>query len=144
MEKTRLTKHKNTLEAKLAQLTRPSSQLADIAIQTAPDFVDQVQFTLERELALRCLTRESRLAREVRAALARIEGGSFGICLNCEEEIKPRRLEAVPWAAYCVRCQEAAEQHEVEPGAQTIDRILALEQLAEAPDAEFSHAVEAA
>ncbi len=47
----------------------------------------------------------------VRAALARIEAGTYGICVDCEEPIALARLEAWPSAARCLPCQEAHEQH---------------------------------
>jgi DnaK suppressor protein len=34
--------------------------------------------------------------------------------MHCDEEIKPKRLEAVPWTKYCITCQEAADRHEFE------------------------------
>lgn len=42
--------------------------------------------------------------RMIEAALGRIEDGSYGICVNCGEEISPERLEAVPHAARCRHC----------------------------------------
>lgn len=42
--------------------------------------------------------------RMIRAALGRIEDGTYGICVNCGEEIAPARLEAVPHAARCIDC----------------------------------------
>lgn len=39
-------------------------------------------------------------------ALDRLQTGDFGICMRCEEPISPKRLAIVPWAKYCVRCQE--------------------------------------
>ena len=56
------------------------------------------------------LNRESIWLREIRAALARIDSGGFGICLNCEEDIGAKRLAAVPWAPLCIVCQEAADR----------------------------------
>lgn len=41
---------------------------------------------------------------DIRAALARIEDGSYGICSSCGEEIAPARLEALPTATRCIRC----------------------------------------
>ena len=73
-----------------------------------------VQHAAERELAIRNLDRESNLLRNVRSALRRIEDGSFGICLHCEEEISPKRLAAVPWAPYCIQCQEQADKNQDE------------------------------
>lgn len=114
MQKNDFAKYKSMLEAKLAQLSNPFDKRADIAIEKAPDLLDAVQLTAERELALHDVSRRSRLAREVRPALKRIDDGSYGICLNCEVEVTDRRLEAVPWAAYCVGCQEATERRESE------------------------------
>jgi len=44
--------------------------------------------------------------RLVNEALDRLESGDYGICLECEEPIAPKRLQAVSWARYCVKCQE--------------------------------------
>jgi DnaK suppressor protein len=49
---------------------------------------------------------DMKLLREVADALHRIEQGTYGVCLECEEPISPKRLDAVPWARYCVSCQE--------------------------------------
>jgi DnaK suppressor protein len=46
----------------------------------------------------------------VSEALERIENGSYGRCVACESEIEGKRLEAVPWTRYCLRCQERLEQ----------------------------------
>ena len=51
-------------------------------------------------------TIDMKLLREVADALRRIDSGQYGICLECEEPISPKRLDAVPWARYCVSCQE--------------------------------------
>jgi len=44
----------------------------------------------------------------------RIAAGSYGVCMHCEEDIKIKRLDAVPWTKYCIKCQEAADRHEFE------------------------------
>ncbi len=49
---------------------------------------------------------EITVLKQVDAALRRIERGTFGVCLECEEPISNKRLEAVPWARYCIRCQD--------------------------------------
>ena len=56
------------------------------------------------------IDRESLQLREIRAALERVANGSYGVCLNCEEDISPKRLSAVPWTALCIVCQEAADR----------------------------------
>jgi DnaK suppressor protein len=46
------------------------------------------------------------------AALDRMAAGEFGACLACGEAISNRRLNAIPWAEYCIRCQENLARHE--------------------------------
>jgi len=126
MNKTELQKHKTILEAKRDELSVGLWNRADIAIEKTPDALDEVQLAGERELAIRNLDRGSNLLRSVRGALARMADGTYGICLHCEEEIKPKRLDAVPWTKYCIRCQEAADRHEFEAeSAETLDELLA-------------------
>ena len=52
-------------------------------------------------------TIDMKLLREISDALHRLEQGTYGTCLECEELISIKRLNAVPWARYCVTCQEA-------------------------------------
>ena len=123
MTKTELNKFKNTLEAKQAELEQFVSNREGIAIEKSPDALDEVQHAAERELAIRNLDRESNLLRNVRGALRRIQDGSFGFCLHCEEEISPKRLAAVPWTAYCIQCQELADKNAAE-GNEQLDDLL--------------------
>jgi len=126
MNKTELNKYKAMLEARKTELSAGLRNRDEIAIEKTPDALDEVQLAGERELAIRNLDRESNLLRNVKIALARIADGSYGVCLHCEEEIKPKRLEAVPWAKYCIRCQEAADRHEFEAdSAESMDELLA-------------------
>lgn len=124
MSKTELDKYKKILEARQAELAKGLRNRDDIAIEKTPYALYEVQLAGERELAIRNLDRESSLLRNVRLALARIEDGSYGVCMHCEEDIKPKRLDAVPWAPYCIRCQEAADRHEFE-SQESLDALLA-------------------
>jgi RNA polymerase-binding transcription factor len=63
-------------------------------------------FEQQRDLALR--DRAIQQLELVEAALARIEAGTFGTCTNCGKPIAPERLEALPWAAWCIDCQRTA------------------------------------
>lgn len=114
MDKGELDRHKQALQEKLDELSRGLRNRQDIQIEKAPDAIDEVQLAAERELAIRNLDRESNLLREVRAAFARLHDGTYGTCQRCEEEIGQRRLDAVPWAAYCIRCQEAIDRERSE------------------------------
>ncbi|HEU5020734.1 MAG TPA: TraR/DksA family transcriptional regulator [Bryobacteraceae bacterium] len=114
MTKVDLEKFRKTLETKQSELTGSLRNRDEIVIEKAPDALDEVQLAGERELAIRNLDRDSNMLRQIRRALARIEDGSYGICLHCDEEISPKRIAAVPWAAYCIKCQEQVDRHEIE------------------------------
>jgi len=114
MTKTELNKYKQILEARYVELTKVLRNREGIAIEKSPDALDEVQHAAERELAIRNLDRESNLFRNVRAALRRIDEGTFGVCVHCEEEISPKRLAAVPWTPYCIQCQEMADRNQIE------------------------------
>jgi DnaK suppressor protein len=114
MTQTEINKYRAVLEAKMAELSAGLRNREDIAIEKTPDALDEVQLAGERELAIRNLDRESNLLRNVRGALVRVADGSYGVCLHCEEDIKTKRLDAVPWTRYCIRCQEAADRNEFE------------------------------
>jgi DnaK suppressor protein len=100
------------LEEKQAELTSLLGHREKIAIEKFPDTLDEVQLTGERELAIRNLDRDSKMLRLIRMALARIAEGSYGVCLLCEEDISPRRLQALPWAAFCISCRQQMDSNE--------------------------------
>lgn len=97
---------RTVLKAKYDELSSSVSNREAIAVETAADEIDRLQQQLSRDIAVRNLDQTSRLLKSVRAALDRIEDELYGVCLRCEEPIPEKRLKAVPWAAYCVRCQE--------------------------------------
>ena len=109
MTKSELNQYTKVLEGHERELVQQICNRDGIAIERSPDALDEVQHATERELAIRNLDRESHLLRNVRAALRRIEEGSFGVCLHCEEDISPKRLAAVPWTPFCIQCQEIAD-----------------------------------
>ena len=119
MQKAELNKYRALLEAKQSQLGHNLRDREGIAIEKSPDLVEETQLAAERELAIRNLNRESGLLRQVEAALHRMAEGHYGLCLNCGQEIKPRRLEALPWAAFCVPCQEAIDREKFAGDAET-------------------------
>jgi DnaK suppressor protein len=123
MTNAELKAYKKILVAKEAELVGALRNREGIEIEKSPDALDEVQRAAERELAIRTLDRESSLLRNVRAALARIEEESYGICLHCEEDISPKRLNAVPWAPYCISCQEQYDAHKIE-GDEAFDDVL--------------------
>jgi DnaK suppressor protein len=67
---------------------------------------DLSQQSHEEWIFLNRNTIDMKLLREISGALHRIESGQYATCLECEEPISAKRLDAVPWARYCVVCQE--------------------------------------
>ena len=103
---------KRHLEAKLREFANPVGWRDSIAVSTTADPLDTNQHTFECEMASRGLSRNASRSRDLRAAIARIDEVTYGICVDCEEPIAPRRIEAVPWACRCRRCQESFETAE--------------------------------
>lgn len=73
----------------------------DIWILQSNEAIESMQLAGEREFAVRILEREAKVLAQIDAALERIRDGEFGICIDCEEPLSPKRLAALPWAAYC-------------------------------------------
>jgi DnaK suppressor protein len=67
---------------------------------------DQAQLTHDEFVSLHLNSMDYTQLRLVDEALDRLTSGDYGICLGCEEPIPPKRLRALPWARYCVPCQE--------------------------------------
>jgi DnaK suppressor protein len=106
----RLSGIQEILERKRAELIEVLRKRDGIAIEKSADQMDEIQYASERDLVIGNVDRESSRLREVKAALRRIENGSFGTCIECESAIDPKRLAAVPWAPRCIQCQEAADR----------------------------------
>jgi len=101
---------KEILVRKEAELNRVLRNRDGIAIEKSADQMDEIQYASERDLAILNVDRDSALLREVLGALRRAREGTFGICIDCESAIGPKRLAAVPWASRCIRCQNSAER----------------------------------
>jgi DnaK suppressor protein len=102
--------YRKTLEKKADEVRRSmSAQKAAQVLardQHPHDEGDLSQQSHEEWIFLNRNTIDIKLLREVQDALQRIEQGSYGVCNACEEPISAKRLDAVPWAKFCVSCQE--------------------------------------
>jgi DnaK suppressor protein len=125
MTKSELPRFRGILTAKVAELERFTRQRDGIAVERSADQLEEIQAASQRALAVCNLDREFNQLRDARAALRRIEDGSFGTCQECDEDIHPKRLAAVPWAIFCIRCQEAVDRNFEEiqaPSSDFLDR----------------------
>ena len=109
MKKAEFAKYKELLERKQQELSKGFRTRNQIALQRSPEFEEEAQMVVEQDLAVQNRNLAAELLRQIWAALDRIDDGSYGSCLACGAEIQPERLEAVPWASYCTRCQETLD-----------------------------------
>jgi DnaK suppressor protein len=98
------------LKAKLAELAGQRRDHGALKIENSADLFDQIQASVERDLLVGLLNRDRQLREDVRRACDLIEAGKYGICEDCEQNIAPARLKAIPWARFCVRCQDCRDR----------------------------------
>ena len=110
MTKTEVDRFRAVLTTTVSELVRTRNR-DGITVERSADQLDEIQAASQCALAVCSLDREFNQIRDACAALRRIQEGNFGICQECEEEIHPKRLAAVPWATFCIRCQEAADRN---------------------------------
>jgi len=87
-------------------LRRDRSDLSNMPIHMADVGTDN--YEIENIIGL--MDSERRLLAEIDEALGRIEDGTYGICQGAGEQIPRQRLEAIPWARYCVSCATSMEK----------------------------------
>lgn len=98
---------KQQLEDKQEQLQERLARLRrDAGKEHSLDSAEQAQERENDEVVDAIGVETAQTLREVRAALARLEAGSYGICERCGEDIAPARLAVLPEAVHCVRCAE--------------------------------------
>ena len=108
--KIRTATYRKVLEKKAEEVRRSMSaqKAAQVVarLDCPSDEGDLSQQHPEEGIFLNRNTIDIKLLREISNALRRVANGQYGICLECEEPISGKRLDAVPWARYCVACQE--------------------------------------
>jgi DnaK suppressor protein len=86
----------------------------EVATDDTQDVADQAVQSYQKELLFRQGTNGHEQLGYVRLALERLEEGTYGECLHCEQTIGLKRLEALPWTPFCIECQEKIENGEIE------------------------------
>lgn len=124
MTKVEMKMYRKTLESKRTELEKGSKGREVLSTEASPDELDGIQQATERDYAIGSLERNFSRLREVSAALRRLDSGTFGVCVSCEEEINPKRLAAIPWAPLCIGCQEAADNERNSPAHQMEESLL--------------------
>ena len=105
---------KDTKEKLLAErdilITKLKGNDLSIDDSETPDPVDLAVKNYSKNVMLAVSENESRQLALIDEALLRVEDEEYGLCQNCEKEINPKRLAAIPWARYCLNCQQLLEQ----------------------------------
>ncbi len=78
--------------------------------EATQDPADMAANAYTKELLVSMSDNDRRLLNLIDEALVRIEAAEYGKCARCEEVLPDRRLDAVPWARHCVRCQDLHER----------------------------------
>jgi DnaK suppressor protein len=94
----------------IMQLLRQLEQeTRSLPIDSAQDTADQSVSSVSKESLFEQCSQRRTVLRLIEAALRRIDDGSFGECAGCGGDIAARRLQALPWTQFCLRCQETIE-----------------------------------
>lgn len=107
---------KKKLVKQRAELITEAEQTLNSKISTEkesfPDPTDQAVAELDNSFLLRLRGRETKLLKKIDEAIARIDGGTYGVCEECGGQISFKRLEARPVTTLCIECKTRQEQEE--------------------------------
>ena len=114
MKQTDLQQYQLRLSIHRDEILKMLYRLGDEARASNPDspqdFGDMCMTSSVKESLFQQRAHLTGLVRRIEGALTRIREGEYGLCTACGDEINRKRLEALPWTQYCIRCQEASEQ----------------------------------
>ena len=124
--KSKFENYRKILDKKAEEIRRSMSAQKVAQLVARQDHVsdegDLSQQSHEEWIFLNRKTLDMKLLREVTDALRRIEVGTYGVCHECDEPISTKRLDAVPWAKFCVKCQEIVASRAEDPAYEGADR----------------------
>src|SRR5262245_32422753 len=108
MEATELKKYRDFLEKKRDDLlaSSPARTPTTEPGSKSGDWIDQSSQESDLHVRLALKQTDSKLLRAIEEAIHRIDQGTYGICMDCENEIAAARLDAVPWTRVCIDCKE--------------------------------------
>ena len=113
MDAKKLQYFKGKLISKQHTLTDMVQRTEGYGREKEPDIQDMADMAVEsytKEFMFGKSSGDRAILQQIQHALSRIEDKSYGHCLNCENPIQPKRLEAVPWASHCIECQAMLEK----------------------------------
>jgi DnaK suppressor protein len=107
MQPSDLQKYRDILESKREELlaSGPARTPASEPGSKSGDWIDQSSQESEIHVRLALKQTDTKLLRAIEEAIHRIDQATYGICMDCENEIKTARLDAVPWTRVCIDCK---------------------------------------
>src|SRR5436309_8222123 len=107
MRSSDLKKYRDLLEKKKEELqsATPARTPATEPGSKSGDWIDQSSQESEIHVRLALKQTDHKLLRAIDEAIHRIDQGTYGVCMDCENEIAHARLEAVPWTRVCIDCK---------------------------------------
>ncbi len=97
-------------ESLFSQVTEAEMSSRERDLEATQDPADMAANAYTKELLISMSANDRRLLELIDEALQRVEKGEYGECVNCGEPVQEKRLDAVPWARYCLRCQDLQER----------------------------------
>ena len=110
-------KRRRELTHRLNELLTSARNRQDLFIETIADPLDRVRSNAEQDLIAAQLDSQCKLIHDIETALGKIADGVDRTCESCHREIPVARLNAVPWARLCIKCQSRTEAAERPPSA---------------------------
>jgi DnaK suppressor protein len=119
MDKRKLKSYRDRLlerrEGLFRQVTEAEMSSRERDLEATQDPADMAANAYTKELLISMSANDRSLLALIDEALHRIETGGFGECVNCGEPVQEKRLEAVPWARFCLKCQDLQERGLLNP-----------------------------
>ena len=97
-------------ESLFSQVTEAEMSSRERDLEATQDPADMAANAYTKELLISMSANDRKLLLLIDEALERVEGGEYGECVNCGELLAEKRLDAVPWARYCLKCQDLQER----------------------------------
>lgn len=97
-------------ESLFRQVTEAEMSSRERDLEATQDPADMAANAYTKELLISMSANDRKLLDLIDESLSRIEAGEYGDCVNCGEPVQEKRLEAVPWARYCLKCQDLQER----------------------------------
>ena len=97
-------------ESLVSQVTEAEMSSRERDLEATQDPADMAANAYTKELLISMSANDRKLLQLIDEALVRVEGGEYGECVNCGEPVAEKRLDAVPWTRYCLKCQDMQER----------------------------------